>query len=81
MDEELLKAPDIEVPEPPQEDEEEVEDKMEPRVEKSKEMQELENRARYERNDMVNFDLVVDCEPRQKNELNNSRYVKITISK
>lgn len=49
--------------------------------EKSKELLELENRARYEKNDLVNFELVVECEPRSKNELNNSNFLKISISK
>lgn len=49
--------------------------------EKSKELLELENRARYEKNDLVNFELVVECEPRHKNELNNSNFLKIKVSK
>lgn len=48
--------------------------------ETSKELLDLENKARYERNDMVNFDIVKECQSRQKNELSNSKYVKITIS-
>lgn len=82
-DGDILKAPEISEQEiPPQAHEDEIngEDK-EIGEEKSEEFLELENRARYERNDMVNFDITIDCESRQKNELNNSKYVKITIQK